>query len=387
MRKVFEPDEMELADLGGDTHFVADIQRHVKEMLGERGKRREEIRQEIKALGPRALPGALNAAYVFTVQLKKRDQELLAGLLAELVGENVAAREMLLRAGVLEAPFVPTRKTALMALQQRGDIREEEINRIHERAWHHAYMEGDYQAALPLYEFLVQRKDPQACGEVKMHAKSLFEDNVDIGPSFLDLALRGNPDDTYAILTEVMKAMGSKEPEFGREIEKRVSHEAVVDLLEILRAANYIMETSKGYSHKGIEYLFVGAIAHHLGDHQDVIEESGDLVRRKYTSLYRYWWQGLGRIIGSEAVQRYFVDQTAPPLDEFTHKAAVQLCFIQKHNSKFRLWANDLLKRLEENVPDQYQAVRDDFGEYDVAAPGSGVISGSGSHLEKSYEK
>ena len=204
MRKVFEPDEMELADLGGDTHFVTDIQRRVKEMFSERGERREEIRRGIQAFDSRALPGALNAAYVFTVQLKKRDQKLLAGLLAELVGENLAAREMLLRVGVLEAPFVPTRKTALMALQQLGDVREEEIAQIRLRAWRDADGSGDYEAALALYEFLAQQGDDPSCSEIRYLAQELFKERIDIGPRFLDLALHCAPQDSYQILKDTV---------------------------------------------------------------------------------------------------------------------------------------------------------------------------------------
>ena len=359
--KVFEPDKKELEQLAGDTHFVTDIQRRVKEMLDERGRRRDEIRQEIQAFDSRALPGVLNAAYVFTVQLKKRDQELLASLLAELVGENLAAREMLLRVGVLEAPFVPTRKTALMALQQLGNIREEEVARIRLRAWRDADRSGDYEAALALYEFLVQQEDSQSCSEIKRWAQELFEERGDIGPRFLDLALHCAPQDSYQILKDALGAMDREATEFSRAMHNIMSSEFVSNHMpQMLQAANEVKENTEGYAHKGIEHLFTGPIASYLRHHPDTVVDTGELISREYESLYRFWWQGLGELLKLEAVRQYFEDQTTSPLDEFTREGAVQLLFAEKDNAN-KLWALGILERLEESAPDQYQDVLDEF--------------------------
>ena len=356
MRKVFEPDEMELADLGGDTHFVTDIQRRVKEMFSERGERREEIRRGIQAFDSRALPGALNAAYVFTVQLKKRDQKLLAGLLAELVGENLAAREMLLRVGVLEAPFVPTRKTALMALQQLGDVREEEIAQIRLRAWRDADGSGDYEAALALYEFLAQQGDDPSCSEIRYLAQELFKERIDIGPRFLDLALHCAPQDSYQILKDALGAMDREALEFSRAMHNIMSPEFVSNHIpQILQAAHDVKENTKGYAHKGIQNLFTGPIASYLRHHPEEVVDTGESISREYKSLYRFWWQGLGGLLKLEAVKQYFEDQTTSPLDEFMLEGAVQLLFTGKDDAKFKLWALDILERLEESAPDRYQ--------------------------------
>jgi len=363
MRKVFEPDEMELADLGGDTHFVADIQRHVKQMLGERGKRREEIRQEIKALGPRALPGVLNAAFVFTVQLKERDQELLAGLLAELVGDNLAAREMLLRAGVLEAPFVPTRKTAVTALQQLGDIREEEMAQIRLKAWRDADVSGDYEAALALYELLAQYGDDQVCSEISHLTKDLFREHMDIGPRFLNAALRCAPQESYRILKDALGAMDREATEFSRAIYNMSNEFVSPHLLQILQAANEVKENAEGHAHKGIQNLFTGPIASYLRDHPETVVDTGELIDREYKSLYRFWWQGLGRLLDLEVVRQYSEDQTTLPLDAFALEGAVQLLFTEKDNAKFKLWALDILERLEESAPDQYQNALHEFAQ------------------------
>ncbi len=386
MRKVFEPDEMELADLGGDTHFVTDIQRHVKNMLGERGEQRKEMRLGIQSLGPRALPGVLNATCVFAMQLKKRDRELLADLLAGLVGENQAAREMLLKIGVLELPFVPARRTAVLALEQLGSIYEKEMTQIRLRAWMDAYESEDYEAALALYEFLIHQGDSQACAEVRSHAERLFKSYVDIGPSFLNLALQGSPEDTYEILIEVMGSMDRKAKKFGQQIGKLVSHDAMSNLFEVLRATDQIREISRGYAHKGIEYLFTGPIVHYLEHHSSMVEETGDLIRQRYRSLHRYWWQALGRMLKVESVRQYFETRTVAPLDDFTQNGAIQLLFVQrdqKFDAKFVLWATDLLDRLKEDAPNQYQDLLWSFERFEKAPDGQDVAPGGSGRIKK----
>jgi len=362
MRKVFEPNSLELADLGGDTHFVMSIQRQVEEMLTARGAECQEVQQKILALGPRALPGVVNAAYVFTKQLEKSKQaQMLSDLLAGLVGQNLAAREILVKAGILEAPFIPTRETALKALQQLGEIRKEEMEQIRLRAWNNA-CEEDYRSALILYEFLVQQEDQQACSEVRYLAKDMFKEHVDIGPHFLDLALRCACQDTYAILTEVMGAMKREATEFGLEMQN-MSLESVANLPEVLRAANKIKETTgEVYAHKGIENLFTGPIKKYLGNNPEVIEETGKLVRQEYKSLSRFLWQCLGRLLGLDTVRPYFVHQMTPPFDEFALEGAVQLFYVQERNTRFELWATELLEKLEENAPDLYQGALYEFG-------------------------
>ena len=355
MRKVFEPDKMELADLGGDTHFVADIQRRVKKMLDERKERRGEVRQGILAFGPRALPGVLNAAYVFARQLKKREQESLASLLAELMDENPAAQEMLLRSGVLEAPFVPTRRTALMALQQSENISEQQIEQIRRRAWKDAES-GDYEAALALYEFLTDREDKQSCSKVEDLARELFKERADIGPRFLELALRCAPQDSYRILKDALGAMDREALAFSRAMHNIMSPEFVSDHLpQILQDAHEVKENTRGYAHKGIQNIFTGPIASYLRSHPKAIIDTGESISQEYQSLHRFWWQGLGKLLKLETVRQYFQDQITPPLDGFTLEGAVQLLFTEKDNPKLKLWALNILEQLEDVAPYQYQ--------------------------------
>lgn len=382
MDKVFEIGNIDLVDLSGDTHLVTDIQKRVQEMLGHKKERQKQIRQEIAREGARALPGVLNALYVFSSQIKRREQKLLSELLAELVGKNKAAREMLIRVGVLESPFAPARGAALLALQTMGEMRPQELEQIRARAWQDVDA-SNYEAALTLYEPLAQRQDTQAAGELRYWAGELFDERMDVGPEFLDLALRAAPQRTYDTLVEVVGKMDRRDKGLAKVIEKKISPGAVTNLPEVLRALHELKDRSVGYSQKGVEFMFTGPIAKYLAKHPDQIKENEDLIGRDHKPLYRYWWQGLGRILSVEAAQQCF-DQVTAPLDEFTWYGGIQLFFVKKYDTKFRVWASDLLKRLKEDAPDEYQDVLDAYEKIGIGVPLEEVEKGRPSRPYKS---
>jgi hypothetical protein len=376
MDKVFEVKEIDLVDLSGDTHFVTDIQRRVQIMLGAGGGQRDQVRDSIANEGARALPGVLNATYVFAARLKRREQRVLAGLLAELIGVNKAAREMLLRNGVLEAPFAATRQTALLALQELGTFAPLEMDQIRTTAWQHA-KQGDYEAALPLYECLAEGQDEQAGSELAYLAGELFRDHVDIGPTLLDLVLRCSPKNTYQVLVGIMGQMDRKGKKFGREIKLRMSPESVANLEQVLQASSRIIENNQGYKHKGIEFLFEGPIAGYLKQNPDMIQAYGSLVEENHKSLYRYWWQGLTQDLELDVVRRYFIDKVAAPLDEFTWHGGIQLLFTKKYDRQFRVWATELLDTLEQEEVYQYRNLLDAFDRFQSAPDGPVPVSPS----------
>jgi hypothetical protein len=372
MRKVFEEKREDLIERAGDTSSVINIQQHVKRMFEEGEAEQERIRQQIAKQGPAALPGVLNAAYVFADQMKRSERDQLADLLTELVNGNQAAREMLLRTGVLEAPFVPTRRTALRALRQLGEISERELQRIRERADRDAE-DGDYKASELLYEFLIQHDYADTWRKVKEHAKDLFQEAAVLGPSYLDLALRGSPENVYSTLSEVMRE--ATETSLDNEIENQISMDAVANLPEILRAAadlvsDYSHSTSRKGKHKGLEYLFLGPIAKYLKAHPDEVSPMGQLVKDNYQSdFYEYWWRGLGRIVEVEEVREHFAEQTSAG-GRFAFWGTIQLFFVRDRSSKFKLWAKDLLEKLEEESPYQYSEAEDRYDEYKKAPRG-----------------
>lgn len=347
MRNVFEPNALELADLGGDTHFITDIQRQVEQLLKPSNTDRQKLRAELASRGARAVPGILNAAYVFNHRLEaKREREFLADLLASLIDTNEAARALLLKSGILEAPFAATCDTALLALQRLGDIHPEEVNAIRKRAWESAYHDEDYQGALRLYRFLITQRDSQSYSEIRYLAQETFSEYLDIAPLFLDLALCCASENTYEILVKTIGEMEREEKEFGKEI-RRMSADSVFNLTEVLRAAYVIKENSVGYGHKGLQYLFTGPIRELFNKAPEKIAEVGTEIQQRYSSLARFFWQSLGGLLRSEEARQYFNAQIFDRPSDFSCEAIVQLFFTQENDGEFKIWAKELLEELE----------------------------------------
>src|SRR5215207_28853 len=104
MKRVFEPSEIELADPRGDPNRVIAIQMKIKELLEANRQRKEGILEEIRDEGAWALPGLLNATYVWMNNFEHNQpaQKEMAKLFAELAKENEAAIALLVDSGVLE---------------------------------------------------------------------------------------------------------------------------------------------------------------------------------------------------------------------------------------------------------------------------------------------
>ncbi|MBN1922803.1 MAG: hypothetical protein JW892_16255 [Anaerolineae bacterium] len=365
MHSVFEPNALELADLGGDTHFVTEVQSQTKKYLEGDSALRNQIQQGLMSLGPRAVPGVLSAAFAFNHQLKaKRSSHLLGELLALLVDSNLAARALLVR-NIVEAPFATTRATVLHALHQLGNIRSDEFDLIRECARDNAYKNEDHQSALMLYSFLIDQGDEQCCSEVRLIAVETFGEYLDNAPRYLDLALRCSPQNTYDILVETMGDMDRTAKEFGKEIGE-MSAASVSNLPEVLRAAHTIKEDSVGFAHKGIQNLFTGPIRKLFSESPSRIAESGDLIRERYLSLARFFWQCLGMLLKSRIVQEYFAEQTSGLASEFALKGVVQLIYTKENGGRFKLWASELLETIEMNSP---QNCANAYREYERGRP------------------
>lgn len=381
MRNVFEPNVLELVDLGGDTHFVTDIQRQVEQFLMANNTTRQHLELELEKFGPRAVPGILSAAYAFHYLLEDKRQRDLSTLLARLVGSNAAAREMLVKSGIVEAPFARTRATAFLALQKLGAVQTEELDSIRKRALDNAYMDGDYRGALTLYQFLVAQQDLQCSSEVRYIAAEAFKKRLDIAPLYLDLALCCASQNTYEILMETIGKMDRKAKKFGEKIQE-MSAASVTNLPEVLRAVYAIKANSTGYAHKGIQNLFTGPIRALFSESPERIPESGEIIRQKYLSLARFFWQCLGTLLRLEVVQQYFVAQISDDAHEFSFNAFTQLFFIQRKSVKFKLWATELLEELKDTSPSLYDDVSRAFDQYRSNDDDDDVIDTGGGEIE-----
>lgn len=355
MDKVFEVKDIDLVDLSGDTHFMTDIQSRVLDMLRAGKGHQAQLRDQILQEGPRVLPGVLNATYVRELHTE-REKQLVAELLAELTRGNAAAREMLLERGILRVPFVSTRQVAILALQQLGEFSAGELDQIREYAFRDLGRR-DYEAALVLLELLAQHKDEKAGAALEVLARELCQGRVDVGPRFLDLALICVPQQAYQILTNVLATIRRDDKEFGKRISECMTPQAVAELPEILRAADSIKRKAEGYAHKPVENLFTGPVAAYLSMHPDRIEDTGDLVEKRYEPLYRYWWEGLAQILELEPVRQYFESRIVTPLGNFAWYGGLQLCFIRgSFNPALRVWAQERWDSLD---PDEQEELTD----------------------------
>jgi len=240
-----------------------------------------------------------------------------------------------------------------LALQKLGDIQPEELNDIRKRAWENAYQGEDYQSGLTSYRFLVAQGDQQGCSEVRYLAQETFNENLDIAPLYLDLALCCSPQSTYDILMETIGKMERTAKEFSKGI-REMSVASITNFSEVLRAASTIYDVTRktgAYAHGGIENLFTGPFLALFSEYPEKMTESGNMIQQKYPSLTRFFWQCLGRLLKFEIVKEYFARQLSVYEGEFVLEAAVQLFYIRGSNSKFKYWATELLEKLESDSP------------------------------------
>ena len=155
MRKVFEPSELDFADVLGDPNQVIEIQAKVRELLHANRQRQRPLLAEIAGRGAWALPGVINATYIWMNELEvPQTQGLLAELMADLARGNTAATALLFRAGILATPFPVPRaicRRALELLSWQPD--ERQTNSLRQEITI-ANQLGDVQTMLDLYGLL-----------------------------------------------------------------------------------------------------------------------------------------------------------------------------------------------------------------------------------------
>ena len=121
MKILFDPSVVELADPRGDPNQVVAVQQKIEEMLSTTNQQRKEgLRKEIRDLGPIAMPGLINATWVWIKELQGdlKTRQVLLGLMKKFADENSAAADLLLNFGVLDAPFELPRELASKALEE-----------------------------------------------------------------------------------------------------------------------------------------------------------------------------------------------------------------------------------------------------------------------------
>lgn len=122
MRQIFKADTGFFSDLSGDPNIAIHIQELVQEYKSVQNQRRQGIKESIKKLGERALPGIIQSTYTLLNQIQS-DKSLdvfLKSTIVSACNNNDSARIFLMRHGIAKNPFKESREwliDALLAVQ------------------------------------------------------------------------------------------------------------------------------------------------------------------------------------------------------------------------------------------------------------------------------
>jgi len=354
MNKVFEPGAVELADPRGDPNQAIEIQQKVKELLGANPQRRQGLEQEIQERGAWALPGLVNATYVWMNELADEPaQEMIAALMARLAQDNPAAVDLLFRNGVLGTPFPIPQSIARRALERldwkpgEGDTRrlEQEIKNYSKF--------DDIQTMLDLYALLLrtgsQRDYSSALNQCKDWARRSLKQSGEL----LALLTRLFPSQAEQALTDIIlsvKEAYKDENMAGALLDPlRPIHPAWLQEGILLRVSLAVLRQMK--RHTTVEYLWMYAAKDCREKQpqlwQKIFRDLGERIRKEGTeNLYRYWFRAVDEVNETD----YIVEQTRASDESWGMSATLQLFFERRHREQ----AKQALKDLESENPARY---------------------------------
>lgn len=338
MIKVFEPGEIELADPRGDPNRVIEIQQKVQELLEANRQRREGVKQEILDQGAWALPGLINATFVWMNRLEsEQTQVMLATLMAELAQGNLAAIDLLFRVGALETPFAIPRSIARRALEQLAwKPTDKNLQQLEQQI--RLY---DIPSMLDLYALSLrtgkERELSTALNECRQWAKGRLKQSGDL----LALLIRSHPTQAERIMTQVILA-----------VQDEYKDENVADILVrplcpipgawlqegiLLRVSNQVLHQVRTHRHTTVEYLWIHAVQDWKKESprlwQDYLHSFGDQIKRNAIepeSIYRYWFRALHAVNEMD----YIIEQAQDKNEDWGTMAALDLLFLSRRQTR-----------------------------------------------------
>lgn len=352
MQRLFDADAVNLTDLAGDPNLILEVQGLVRELLEEAGEQRQlGIAERLTELGAWAVPGLISAAYVFAAQLPdEARQQRLAELLLQAMDDNDAARELVVKKGIIESPFPEAQQIALMVLQ--NDERMRELARKSERsafvAARHNRREREYALAVNIYRLLLETAGETAYSEALDLCVFWFnqtQTELKWASRLFDALLQHVPQRADNTTYQILGALNRKDAEAGKAFQRYV-HISAANFDAVCQGATRFLRQSWSGRHKAVEYIFRGPIAQWLCENMndfDALAEAGELIRYGHRQLIPYWWQAVSENLNYQPVQAYLESQLWSNDDEFAHWAAVQLFFKAARNP----WARIVLQDLE----------------------------------------
>lgn len=123
MRKLFQADNNFFSDLSGDPNIAIRVQELIQEYSTVEAQRKQGIKESIKKLEGRALPGIIQSTYTLWKRMLA-DQSLrdfLKTTINSICEKNDAARLFLMRHGIAKNPFVESRTWLINVLCEMND--------------------------------------------------------------------------------------------------------------------------------------------------------------------------------------------------------------------------------------------------------------------------
>ncbi|MFW6082965.1 MAG: hypothetical protein ACOC8C_02815 [Chloroflexota bacterium] len=369
MQKLFEPGAVELADPRGDPNRVIEVQEAVEKLLRANQQRREGIRQELLEQGAWALPGLINATYVWMNDLRQspHDQDALASLIAELAGDNPAAADLLFRYGILETPFSTPRSIAQKALKEIDWRPSDEDRRKLKKTLDRYRRLEDHQTVVELYDVLLSVHQMDDFSEALDVCKSWARKSLEPAGDLLKLLVQWFPEQATQVFTEVFVAIKDKyrDKNLARMLLDPLRYGLPTSWLQqggLLEVSEDVLPHTRSGRHTAVEYLWEYAVCYcrklkpglwpDLFDrlHEQVLEQSN-------ADIYRYWFEALGKAGEIEYVAR---QAQADAGDEtWGIQAALQLLFLERSYPS----ARQALKDLQVDRPSRYDHAARKFEE------------------------
>lgn len=342
MNKVFEPGEMELADPRGDPNRVIEIQHKVQELLEANRQRREGVRQEILDQGAWALPGLINATFVWMNRLESEQaQVMLATLMVELARGNAAGMDLLFRVGALETPFAVPRSIARRALEQLAwKPTDKNLLQLEQQIRLYRGLD-DIPSMLDLYALSVLTGDDRqlsiALDECRQWAKRRLKQSGDL----LALLIRAYPGQVEKILTKIILALQDeyRDESVADNLVRPLSPIPGAWLQDgvLLGVSNQVLRQLRTHRHTTIEYLWIHAVQDYKKESprlwQNYLHDAGNQIKRNATepeSIYRYWFRALHAVNEMD----YIIEQTLDKNDDWGTMAALDLLFLSRRQSR-----------------------------------------------------
>lgn len=353
MDKIFEPGAEALADLRGDPNRAIEIQQHVEELLGANRQRQAGLRREILEHGAWALPGLINATYVWMNRLEgEQSQEMLADLMAQLAQDNAAAVDLLFRAGILETPFAVPRSIARRALEklnwQPSEKNAQQIARkiSESKTW------DDIQTVLDLYALLLGTGSEKGLAEALELCKNWIRRSLDQAGDLLALLTHFFPSEAERILAQVILAAKDAHAEAYKDVNIA---KALLDPIRsyspaqsippswleegvLLRVSTQVLGKITPPRHTTVEYLWMYAVKDYKDKKpqswQELLETVGEQVQQKnHETVCRYWLRAVREVneIG------YLAQQARVRNETYGAMAALQLFFCRDERARQEL--------------------------------------------------